>query len=79
MCTYEYVYLALAMTGVEPEPFKEGEHLVHASGKLIVLDRLLDYLKRTGHRVLLFSQFSRVLDVVQDFLDLRGTLFESAL
>ena len=60
--------------GVEPEPFSEGEHLVRASGKLIVLDRLLDYLKRTGHRVLHFSQFTRVLDVVQDSLNLRGTL-----
>ena len=26
----------------------------------------------TGHRVLLFSQMTRVLDVIQDYLDLRG-------
>ena len=37
-------------------PFLEGEHLVEASGKLVVLDKLLDRLKAGNHRVLIFSQ-----------------------
>lgn len=58
--------------GVEPEPFEEGEHLVESSGKLQVLDRLLRYLKDKGHRCLLFSFFKLALNVVEDFLILRG-------
>lgn len=30
--------------GVEPEPFEMGEHLVEASGKLCLLDSMLNYL-----------------------------------
>ncbi len=52
-------------TGVEPEPFVLGDHLVHASGKLQALDALLPGLRRDGHRVLIFSQMSRMLDILQ--------------
>ncbi|KAK5964448.1 Chromodomain helicase DNA binding protein 1 like [Trichostrongylus colubriformis] len=62
--------------GVEPEPFEEGEHIVEASGKLQVLDRLLRYLKERKHRCLIFSQFVIVLDIVQDFMNLRGYNYE---
>uniref|UniRef100_A0A7I4XV31 Helicase n=1 Tax=Haemonchus contortus TaxID=6289 RepID=A0A7I4XV31_HAECO len=62
--------------GVEPEPFKEGEHIVEASGKLQILDRLLRYLKARKHRCLIFSQFSIVLDIVQDFMALRNYNYE---
>jgi len=55
--------------GVEPEPFELGEHLITTSGKLNVLDRLLPYLKRKGHRVLIFSQMTRMLDILQGFLN----------
>jgi chromodomain-helicase-DNA-binding protein 1-like len=51
--------------GVEAEPFALGDHLVHVSGKLIYLDRLLALLRRRGHRVLVFSQMTRMLDIVQ--------------
>lgn len=62
--------------GVEPQPFTLGEHLVEASGKLRVLDRLLHVLRRDGHRVLLFSQMTRMLDVLQDYLGFRGYAYE---
>ncbi|TMW63465.1 hypothetical protein Poli38472_002406 [Pythium oligandrum] len=51
------------------------EHLVQASGKLVVLDQMLRNLKRDGHKVLIFSQMTRVLDILQDFLDYRGYSF----
>lgn len=38
-------------SGVEPEPFKEGEHLVESSGKLMILDALLKFLHSNGHKV----------------------------
>lgn len=42
-----------------------------ASGKLWLLDHLLSYLKAKNHRVLLFSQFTSMLDIIQDYLDWR--------
>ena len=36
------------------------------------LDRILKRLKDRGHRVVLFSQFTSMLDILQDFLTLRG-------
>jgi hypothetical protein len=37
-----------------------------------MLDRLLSKLQEQGHRVVLFSQFTRVLDILGDYLDYRG-------
>ncbi|ELU15824.1 hypothetical protein CAPTEDRAFT_142589, partial [Capitella teleta] len=62
--------------GVEPEPFELGEHLVTSSGKLMLLDKLLSFLKVNGHKVLVFSQMTRSLDVIQDYLALRGYTYE---
>jgi SNF2 family DNA or RNA helicase len=50
---------------------REPEHiqaLVHASGKFVLLDKLLPRLKQGGHRVLIFSQMIRVLDIIEDYL-----------
>ena len=42
-----------------------GEELVNASGKMMVLDRLLRELFKRGHKVLLFSQFTTMLDIIE--------------
>lgn len=57
---------------MEPEPFELGEHLVEASAKLMLIDRLLKWLNALGHKVLIFSQMTRMLDVLQDYLGYRG-------
>ncbi|XP_077202353.1 chromodomain-helicase-DNA-binding protein 1-like isoform X2 [Paroedura picta] len=62
--------------GVEPEPFAVGDHLIDASGKLSLLDKLLAFLHAGGHRVLLFSQMTRMLDILQDYMDYRGYSYE---
>ncbi|KAH0835415.1 P-loop containing nucleoside triphosphate hydrolase protein [Lanmaoa asiatica] len=41
------------------------EELVDASGKMMLLERLLDELFRTKHKVLLFSQFTTMLDIIE--------------
>ncbi|EDV24353.1 uncharacterized protein TRIADDRAFT_27056, partial [Trichoplax adhaerens] len=43
--------------------------LVQACGKLIVLEKMLKKLKETGNRVLIFSQMTKMLDILEDFLD----------
>jgi hypothetical protein len=42
-----------------------NEELVDASGKMMVLDRLLSELFRRKHKVLLFSQFTTMLDIIE--------------
>ena len=49
-----------------------GEHLVENCGKLVLLDKLLLRLKELGHRVLLFTQMTRILDILEDYLVMRG-------
>uniref|UniRef100_A0AAY4E379 Uncharacterized protein n=1 Tax=Denticeps clupeoides TaxID=299321 RepID=A0AAY4E379_9TELE len=61
---------------VEPEPFEIGDHLIEASGKLCLLDCILACLHERGHRVLLFSQMSRTLDILQDYVEYRGYSYE---
>ncbi|XP_066164975.1 probable helicase CHR10 isoform X1 [Oryza sativa Japonica Group] len=63
-------------SGIEPEPYVEGEHLVQASGKLVMLDLILKKLHEVGHRVLLFAQMTQTLDILQDFLELRQYTYE---
>ena len=59
--------------GAEPEIGASSlEDLVGASGKLAVLDALLISLFQRGHRCVLFSQFTSMLDILADYCDLRG-------
>ncbi|XP_037083118.1 SWI/SNF-related matrix-associated actin-dependent regulator of chromatin subfamily A containing DEAD/H box 1 homolog [Pollicipes pollicipes] len=48
------------------------DQLILDSGKCAALDQLLPQLKRDGSRVLLFSQFVIMLDVLEAYLRLRG-------
>jgi chromodomain-helicase-DNA-binding protein 4 len=43
-------------------------NLVEASSKLVLLDQMFPKLHERGHRVLIFSQFLGMLDIVEDFL-----------
>ncbi|KAJ4482453.1 SNF2 family DNA-dependent ATPase [Lentinula aciculospora] len=46
-----------------------NEELVTASGKMMVLDRLLTELFKRKHKVLLFSQFTTMLDIIEARFD----------
>ena len=50
--------------------------LIKGSGKMILLDKLLCRLKETGHRVLVFSQMVRMLDIIADYLYLKRFPFQ---
>ncbi|KAJ3867273.1 SNF2 family DNA-dependent ATPase [Lentinula novae-zelandiae] len=50
-----------------------NDELVAASGKMMVLDRLLTELFKRKHKVLLFSQFTTMLDIIEDWArELKG-------
>ncbi|BBN06231.1 chromodomain-helicase-DNA-binding protein 1-like [Marchantia polymorpha subsp. ruderalis] len=70
-CSHPYLF-----EGVEPEPFEEGEHLIEASGKLLMLDIMLKRLHAGGHRVLIFAQMTRTLDILQDYLQYRQYTYD---
>ena len=50
--------------------------LINSSGKLVLVDKLLPKLKANGHKVLIFSQMIRVLDVLEDYLIHKQYLYE---
>ena len=50
--------------------------MVKSSGKLMLLDKLLPKLKADGHRVLIFSQFRIMLNIIEDYIHMRGYTYE---
>ena len=75
-CNHPYLF-----DGVEDgPPFITNEALVQASGKLSLLDRLIkklraEYDDERQHKVLIFSQMTRMLDIVEDYCNYRGYRF----
>ena len=68
VCNHPYL-----LPHAEPSPYYIGEHIMHASGKFIVLDKIVgELVLKQKKKVLIFSGFTRMLDCCQDFLDLRG-------
>nr|XP_042119060.1 lymphoid-specific helicase isoform X1 [Peromyscus maniculatus bairdii] len=57
------------------QEFKIDEELVTNSGKFLVLDRMLPELKKRGHKVLVFSQMTSMLDILMDYCHLRNFTF----
>uniref|UniRef100_A0A7N0UTQ1 ATP-dependent helicase BRM n=1 Tax=Kalanchoe fedtschenkoi TaxID=63787 RepID=A0A7N0UTQ1_KALFE len=51
------------------------DFLVKSCGKLWILDRILIKLQRTGHRVLLFSTMTKLLDILEEYLQWRRLLY----
>jgi len=50
------------------ESDKMFQTMVQSSGKLVLIDKLLPKLKADGHKVLIFSQMIRVLDIIEDYV-----------
>lgn len=57
-------------------PIVSHRNLVDASSKLQLLEIILPKLQERGHRVLIFSQFLDMLDMVEDFLDGLGLFYQ---
>ncbi|XP_057525140.1 CHD3-type chromatin-remodeling factor PICKLE-like isoform X2 [Amaranthus tricolor] len=74
LCCHPYM-----LEGVEPvipdsnESFKQ---LLESSGKLQLLDKMMVKLKEQGHRVLIYSQFQNMLDILEDYLTYKKWQYE---
>ena len=67
ICLHPYLF-----NKMWPEEESEfGEHGIENCGKLKVLDKLLKKLLGESHKVLLFSQFTIFLDILEEYCDYR--------
>lgn len=55
---------------------KQLKALIESSGKMVLIDKLLPKLKDGGHKVLIFSQMIKVLNLIEDYLLSRRYLYE---
>lgn len=75
------MYPCLCLSGAEEkilEDFREVysptamdfhlQAMVQSAGKLVLIDKLLPKMKAGGHKVLIFSQMVRCLDILEDYL-----------
>ncbi|KAJ8387203.1 hypothetical protein AAFF_G00159220 [Aldrovandia affinis] len=76
-CNHPYLFPVAAMEApVLPNGSYDGNQLVKSSGKLTLLQKMLRKLKDGGHRVLIFSQMTKMLDLLEDFLEYEGYKYE---
>ncbi|XP_061566554.1 chromodomain-helicase-DNA-binding protein 3 isoform X2 [Cololabis saira] len=76
-CNHPYLFPVASMEAQKtPSGAYEGSALTKASGKLTLLQKMLRKLKEQGHRVLIFSQMTKMLDLLEDFLDFEGYKYE---
>uniref|UniRef100_A0A4W5QWZ6 Chromodomain helicase DNA binding protein 5 n=1 Tax=Hucho hucho TaxID=62062 RepID=A0A4W5QWZ6_9TELE len=76
-CNHPYLFPVAAVEApVLPNGSYDGNQLVKSSGKLTLLQKMLKKLKDEGHRVLIFSQMTKMLDLLEDFLEYEGYKYE---
>jgi SNF2 family DNA or RNA helicase len=57
--------------GTQPQ-----DMLVNSCGKLVLLDKMLPIFCRDGHRILIYSQTVKVLDLLQRYMEVREYSYE---
>ncbi|CAM9739922.1 unnamed protein product [Bubo scandiacus] len=75
-CNHPYLFPVAAEAPVLPNGSYDGNSLVKSSGKLMLLQKMLKKLRDGGHRVLIFSQMTKMLDLLEDFLEYEGYKYE---
>lgn len=76
-CNHPYLFPAAAEEApLAPGGGYEITSLTKAAGKLVLLSKMLKQLKEQGHRVLIFSQMTKMLDILEDFLEGEGYKYE---
>ncbi|KDQ15288.1 hypothetical protein BOTBODRAFT_187400 [Botryobasidium botryosum FD-172 SS1] len=66
VCDHPYL-----LPGAEPANYLIGEHVVAASSKMVAIDKILADVLPKGERVLIFSQWTGMLNLLEDFMALR--------
>jgi chromodomain-helicase-DNA-binding protein 4 len=74
LCGHPYL-----LDGMEPHTRNQSEanrQLLMVSGKMVLLEKMMSKLKLQGHRVLIYSQFTRMLDILEDWLHVKKWGYE---
>lgn len=66
ICNHPYLFL---------DTYYCNSMLIRSCGKFELLDRILPKFKATGHRILIFSQMTELLDLLEDLLKYLGYTF----
>ncbi|CAH0556045.1 unnamed protein product [Brassicogethes aeneus] len=76
-CNHPYLFPAASEEApLGPHGNYETQALIKAAGKLVLLSKMLKKLRDTGHRVLIFSQMTKMLDILEDYLEGEGYKYE---
>ena len=67
-CNHPYLFPGVEDRTLDPL----GEHLYQSCGKMVLMDKLLKKMKERDHRVLVFSQMTRMLDILEDYFLSQG-------
>ena len=71
---FNFYYFRYLIRGTEDNIRKQSENndelynLIHASSKMIFLDKLLKKLRSENKKVLIFSQMTHMLDILEDYM-----------
>ena len=70
LCNHPFVFEPVED---QMNPSRQSNDLLwRTSGKFELLDRILPKFRATGHRVLMFFQMTQIMNIMEDFLRLRG-------
>ena len=79
----EKYYAELSLTGQLKDKTPETQQMIlnehgyiKSSGKMVLLDKLLPKLRQEGHKVLIFSQMVRMLDLISEYCDFKNFRYE---
>ncbi|KAF4323692.1 hypothetical protein G195_003150 [Phytophthora kernoviae 00238/432] len=62
--------------GSRPTPTQIMEKTIQCSGKMMLVSKLIPKLKRDGHKILIFSQFLKQLDLLERYCEANSFVFE---
>lgn len=74
ICQHPYLFEDVE-TSMNNHGLGAMENLIRVAGKMELCNRMLPKLFRAGHRVLMFFQMTKVMDIMEDYLRFKGWEF----
>lgn len=75
VCNHPYLFHPYTRGVIGSEFYTFDENLVKCCGKFLLLDNILPKLKATGHRVLIFNQMTKLMNILEEYFNLREYKF----
>lgn len=75
ICNHPILFHPYLRSQAGSTPYTPDETIIKMCGKFTLLDQILHKLKRTGHRVLIFNQMTKVMDILEEYCNLRKFTF----